>query len=694
MTAGFSYPVGVAGPPRRGDSEVDRKGRRTTVAWALPAAVIALMLGGGVLHFALSSDEPNPYSGTQLLWASAAVAVGAWVARRRPDHPLGWILLAGAAGAATTFVVHPVLVQAGWHAWPSWTFRVVLLLLPAYHLARIALFVAAPSVLPDGRWPRGVRLAIFVVGVGSGLAFVVGQSVAGASVPLDQFGSAPTTAWGRAAERIAHDGGKVGWWASLAAIGGLVVATLRAGPAVRRQQRWFLVGVAFLAVPPMLGGGDGMLPFPAHGALFDRSEQLGGTLLPLLLVVAVVHDGMLDIAVIVRRAVTYAVLTVLAAGVYVAVVGVVWIGWGGRTSVLALVGTGAVALALQPLRTFTQRWVSRRVYGGRDEPYEVLTSMARRLGDAPATSEVLPELAREIAESLRLPAVAIELDLETSGVAEVAASWGPPDAAIVEFPLVHAGAEIGRLRVAPRTPTEGFTARERALLADLARHAGIVAHDARLAADLRRSRLDLVVAREEERRRLRGDLHDGLGPTLASVSLGLDAAAAQLRGDDDLVALLNELNGEVREAMEDIRRLVYGLRPPALDELGLVRAIEAFARSGEVVDGDELPPLPAAVEVAAYRVTVEAITNVRRHAQASSCRVHVRAADGVLRIVVVDDGVGLGGHAPGVGMVSMRQRAADLGGQLAVGTAAGGGTEVRATFPLELAADPERAVSA
>jgi signal transduction histidine kinase len=257
-----------------------------------------------------------------------------------------------------------------------------------------------------------------------------------------------------------------------------------------------------------------------------------------------------------------------------------------------------------------------------------------------------------------------------------------------------------------RRGEHGFRADELALLGDLARHAGAAVHAQRLRRDLARSRERLVATREEERRRLRRDLHDGLGPSLAAIGLRAETAAAVLDGDPDAArAQLEALADETRSALADIRRLVDGLRPPALDELGLLGAIgrqaerlDGGAATGEAggdgdgarpgiaiaVDGipSPLPELPAAVEVAAYRIAVEAMTNAVRHAGARACHVQVDAGT-QLMIEVTDDGSGLPDTPrAGTGLESMRERAAELGGELRVETRPEGGTRVVARLPL------------
>jgi two-component system NarL family sensor kinase len=248
------------------------------------------------------------------------------------------------------------------------------------------------------------------------------------------------------------------------------------------------------------------------------------------------------------------------------------------------------------------------------------------------------------------------------------------------------------------------------LLEDLARQAEVAVHAVRLTDDLQRSRERLVATREEERRRLRRDLHDGLGPTLASLALRLDAARKLVRiKPGDAEQLLVRMKDQTQDTVGDVRRLVYGLRPPALDDLGLVAAILQQAEGhGFAVDGssedrekgaaekdgsvsfsletpEDLPPLSAAVEVAAYRIAQEAMTNVARHAHPKTCHVSlsIDRVGGVLQLEVTDDGVGMPeDRQAGVGMSSMRERAEELGGTLAVEPGPEGGTHVSARLPL------------
>jgi signal transduction histidine kinase len=316
---------------------------------------------------------------------------------------------------------------------------------------------------------------------------------------------------------------------------------------------------------------------------------------------------------------------------------------------------------------------------------------------------VLPTIVETVTQALKLPYAAISLKQEGEDV--IAAFSGRALDELTRLPLVYQGEHIGDLLLAPRARGEPFSSADRALLDDLARQAGIAVHAVRLTTDLQRltqelqhSRTEFVTAREEERRRLRRDLHDGLGSVLASLNWRAGAIRSLLSRDPVAAdTLVVEQQHTIQAAIADIRRLVYDLRPPALDELGLVGAIRERAtqqttpaerdsapglRIGVVAPG-HLPALPAAVEVAAYRIVQEALANVTRHAHAHRCSIRLECSEERLQIEVTDDGTGLPAeyHA-GVGLHSMRERAVELGGACEVSQAPGGGTRVQACLPL------------
>jgi signal transduction histidine kinase len=391
---------------------------------------------------------------------------------------------------------------------------------------------------------------------------------------------------------------------------------------------------------------------------------------------------------VLNRTLVYGALTAWVVGLYALAVGVLGALVASRASLLvSLLATGLVAVAFQPLRERLQRAVDQLMYGERKDPYAVLARLGSRLEAMPAPEAVLPAIVETVAQTLKLPYAAIAV---REGPGEtIAASYGQLLETSLAVPLVYQGETTGELRLAPRVPGEPFGEADRRLLAAIAAHAGIALHAVRLAADLQRSREQLVAAREEERRRLRRDLHDGLGPTLAGLTLQLDAARALLSEEPRGAALLLEMREQAQAALQDIRRVVEGLRPPALDELGLVGALREHVAQYQhggltvlVEAPEQLPALPAAVEVAAYRIALEALTNAARHAGARTCRVRLHA-DEALCLEIVDDGCGFApDHRAGVGLRSMRERAAELGGRCDIEGKPGRGTTVCVRLPL------------
>jgi signal transduction histidine kinase len=303
------------------------------------------------------------------------------------------------------------------------------------------------------------------------------------------------------------------------------------------------------------------------------------------------------------------------------------------------------------------------------------------------------ELVSTIRAALRAPYVG--LGVGADGSFPITAEQGRVTAQTVALPVHHRGSQVGLLIVG-YDAGRPLSAPDRALLSDLASHAGSAIHSLQLTASLRlgaqelqSAREQLVLTREEERRRLRRDLHDGLAPTLAAAGLTAATAHDLVRRDPAMAErVLDTLQGNLRAAVADIRTLVDELRPPAL-ELGLMTAIEERAAElGQVVDirvdGPEgLPTLPAAIEVAAYRILQEALMNVLKHADARHVVVQVRATD-ALTLDIHDDGVGTLARrrAGGLGVESMRERAAEVGGRCTVGAHDGGGTLVSVRLPL------------
>ncbi len=354
----------------------------------------------------------------------------------------------------------------------------------------------------------------------------------------------------------------------------------------------------------------------------------------------------------------------------------------------SLAAAGLVAALIEPARRALSRSLRKLLYGERDDPSGVMQGLARQLegsgGTAPMRS-TLEDALMGVAAALRLPFLALHFaDGEVLSV-------GPPPAQPPEsLPLIAQGERLGTLEVARRREREAFSKAEWALLEGVARQLAVSAHAWHLAGQLQASQDHLIRAGEEERRRLRRDLHDGLGPSLAGLGLKLEAARMLLgRSPERAAEHLSALRVEVQESVSEVRRLVHDLRPPKLDDLGLIGALEevlAGARQAGLAATLELeavPPLGAALEVAVYRIAQEALTNVMKHARASQVTLRLGASAGELILECCDNGVGLPEvREPGVGSRSMRERAGALSGTLELAAGPAGGTVVRARLPL------------
>jgi signal transduction histidine kinase len=494
--------------------------------------------------------------------------------------------------------------------------------------------------------------------------------------------------------------------------GGLVGQVYRyrhvSSAAERQQTKWVVYGFAlwlgYVSLSTIPYFYLGSLPADAPAPWWASSSVLGWFLalniVPIALAIAVTRYRLWDIDLVMNRTLVYGALTASVLGLYALVVG----GMGALFHTqgnwpITLIATGLVALLFQPLRDRLQRGVNRLVYGQRDEPFEVLARLGQRMEDTFSPELVLPAMVETIAETLKLPYVAIGVGHGRR--VQITESYGIPAATSETYPLTYQGTTVGRLLVAPRAEDEPFTEGEERLLRNIARQAGTAVHALQLAADLQRARQQVVASREEERRRLRRDLHDGLGPSLAAQLLKTGSARALLPSRPEVTdRLLAEMETDIEGTLAEVRRIVYDLRPAALDQRGLDGALRAYAaacESGElggpggtltvrVEIPDALPPLPAAIEVAAYHIAREALTNVVRHAGARRCTLRLALEDGMdgqLDLSVEDDGVGFGPDVPaGVGLVSMRERATELGGTCTVKAEPGGGTRVTAALPL------------
>jgi signal transduction histidine kinase len=670
--------------------------RESRAGWAL-AGLSAGLVGfwlvlGGLGHLGehgFTSFVQNEYP--NIVFALAFPVVGALILSRLPGHRLGWLYCLWGLACSLTLAAFvyaqrglvdrpgslPGALAVGWlSSWIwIWGFTPVLTL----------------GVLwfPDGRVPSRKWWPVEAVAVVA-IAFATIASALRPG-PLENHPVRDNPLGLPLPVRWFDTIGSAVWLLLLlvAVLGSLAALAMRfrhGSSDERDQVRWLLVAIGLLVV--------------GLGLVGIRSVALAGTLLTLLAIplvplsvgVSVLRRRLPWDDVAVRRSLVYGWLVAVGLTVYaVVVLAMDALLRGHARPLVSLVAAGAVAVVYQPLRLRLQRSVDRMLYGDRGDPYAVLTRLGRRLQAVSSADQTLPDTVATIAGALLLPYVAVELAGDAPG-RPTAASGTLSDPEPVIISLRHGDAEVGRLVIARRGNREPLTAPERRLLQDLASQVAVAAHAVLLDRALRRSRERLIVAREEERRRVRRDLHDGLGPALAGVALGVDAARNMLRSDPGRAdALLADLKSETLGCVGEVRRIVENLRPPTLDELGLLPALTAFADRMAVRDGvlevavespNPLPPLPAAVEVAAYRIATEAMTNVARHAHAHRCVLRIDVDD-QLTLQVRDDGIGVPmPPTAGVGLSSMTERAAELGGHCQIAPLDRGGTLVLARLPL------------
>ncbi len=633
--------------------------------WGLAPGQYALVLILGLLPFALASATV----GGVILWQSAFAGTA---------RPFAIFVAFTLTLTSLSILSMPFNeLYANWLAYRDlWSITVI-----GMHTLNQVLLTVMLTLLPDGRLaPRWlvVPLTLLIV-LGVGGAYVL---------PLLQPVSAPDPL---RAQLIA-----VVWVIIALFIMGVQIVKYRreADPQRRRQIRWCGGGVALLTGGAVLRILIMML-LPRHPLLalsVTIIEALLSLGLPVAIGAAVLRERLWELPVVVSRAVVYALLSASVISLYVLLVGALSsLLQATGAPLLSALASGIVALLVLPLRDRLQRAVNRFLYGERDDPYTVVARLGRQLERAGDPQTVLQTMTETVARALKLPYVAISLH-ERAG-SRIATAYGEDTGTTVKLPLLYGDESLGELYVAPRGDDHELTRRDRELLSALVRQAGAAIQTAQLTHELQHSRARLVVTREEERRRLRRDLHDGIGPTLASLAQRIDTASYLVVDEPQrTTALLQEVKVQVRMTIADLRRVVEDLRPPVLDEFGLIAAVRdhlipAQAHRGLVIQciaGEPLTPLPAAVEVAAFRIVQEALSNVVRHAEARRAVVHLLLERPDLLVVeVTDDGRGLPAtRRAGVGLRSMRERAEELGGTLAVNQRASGGTVVRAELPF------------
>ncbi|MDX3382228.1 histidine kinase [Streptomyces niveiscabiei] len=347
-----------------------------------------------------------------------------------------------------------------------------------------------------------------------------------------------------------------------------------------------------------------------------------------------------------------------------------------------------VGLLLRPVSRGASYLVDRWFYGSRAQPYQVVRDLSKALSQAVEPGDTPQLLAGTVVHTLGLPAASVTVDGQ-HGPHELV-RVGDPGPRAERFPIRYRGQETGRLDVAPRPGELTLDPQDREAVQVLAQQAGPALASLRLYRDLRSSREQIVHTREEERRRLRHELHDGLGPALSGLRLQVDAVR---RGAGPHVAEpLCGVSEGIGYAIKELRHITDGLAPAALDGADLARALRRLSdqlssrslRISVAVEPDPLPPLPAALQVAVYRITAEALNNVVRHSHADRARALVTVADGRVGLRITDNGDGFPAHehCAGVGLRSMAERSEELGGAFSL-TSDGAGTVVEAAFPAE-----------
>ena len=637
--------------------------RSRSLAGALGLAAVLAASGAIACVWAVGwtfADALEAFVVSNILIGVSFGLCGSLIAWHRPSSALGWMYAAGGVCQATSALAAPMAELLHDRGAAGWVVRLDASVFQWAWPVNIALIPISLLLLPDGRlasrrWrPVAIAVAVtsplFVLEVGLGPEHPPGLPTA--YLTLDE-GTYDSLAWLWTVSEAR--------WALSVLIGVvcLVIRYRQGDEVVRRQLLWLITAAAVIVVA--------VIPW-ALVAGTPLAVLFTIPLLPAAVAAGVLRHQLLDIRLVVARGLTYALLSGLVLAAYAGLVVVL----SGVASALV------VALLALPLRSRLQTAVDQLLYGERGNPLKVASRVGRSLGSG------LPQTLDEIRMALRLPYVGIVVDgepLAAGGVLD-----GPSAALPLEGGTLVVGLRRGETRLDP--------ADERVLVL-LSGPLSTAVHATTLLEQLQLSRERLVVAREEERRRLRRELHDGLGPLLTGVALSADTAANLAGGAPDtaLQEKLSAVRSDTRTAIQEVRRIVDNLGSPALDALGLVEALriraDQVSRRADgaalrtVVESDGLPPLAPAVEQAAYRIATEALTNVIRHSRATSVVVRLGADEAGLRCEVLDDGGGTTVWHPGVGIAGMRERVAQLGGTCEVGPGPRGG-EVRVCLPMAL----------
>ena len=690
-----------------------------TLAVALGGLSIAIGVGTGVLVITNAASYHGLINAT-LPAIDVPITfgiLGALVARRQPRNPVGWLFLfigivGGLQGVADGYAHFAYVTQPGaplgiWALWlDSW------IITPVFPAGAVALMLLLfpDGHLPSRRWkPVAVLCVVLTAVVIPDAVFYPGplSSQTNFATPDNPVGLPVTGALMVAVQSLG-----LLWVPGLVLFLASTMAPLvrmrRATGDERQQMKWIAYAVTITAVVYI------PLSFLPNGTSLGNADiAVGfGLLLPAAAGIAIFKHRLYDIDVIISRTLVYGVLAVFITAVYVGIaVGIgAAIGGGGKPNLgLSIVATAVVAIGFQPLRERLQRIANRLVYGKRATPYEVLAQFSERVAESYATDDVMPRMARVLAEGKA--AQRADVWLRSGGIWHQAAVW-PPDA-LQAAPVVavdgtlpsvdiacrlvevrHQGDLLGALGVIKRSG-ETLTPVEENLLNHLAGQAGLVLKNVGLTSDLqarleelRASRQRLVTAQDGERRRLERNLHDGAQQHLVAlkVKLGLAEMLAS-RDPDKARATIQQLKGDADEALETLRDLARGIYPPLLADKGLQVALESQARKATVpvvVEATLTRRYPQEVEAAVYFCCLEALQNIQKYAQASRAVVRLDEHGDELRFEIEDDGAGFdtATTAKGAGLTNMVDRFDALDGEVAITSTPGHGTSVRGSLPL------------
>jgi len=581
-------------------------------------------------------------------------------------------LIAGACAAASALAaaLSPASAVFVWlHSWLPWL---------TYATIPYALIHFPDGRLPGARW----RVLGWLGVVGVVLPAAALALAAGVQPELLQDLDAAVVPAARGALVLGAVGILCAAVTFVASVMSLVIRW-RVSRGERRQQlRWLWVG-----------GVGTLLAVVAQTAAVPVAGVVTATAIPAAATVAVLRYRLYDLDLFVNRTLVYVVTSALLIGACAVLLPLMALSAVPSSQLPALVlTTGVLVLLVHPVRRAVQRALDRFLRGRHDDPHAVITSLTRTISRTQDPGHLLTAVVQDVAGTLKLPYVGIQL--QRDGVLVVTTEFGRRVGVVLEeFPMTHQGVGVGMLLVARRSPGEQFGRTERSLLEDLARQAGAAANAARLTVELRSSRERLRRDLEEERRKLRHDLHDSLGPMLAG--LLMQAGAAQsispIDGGERTTRALRSLEQGLQQCIGEVRVLINGMhRPAVLDQVGLVGAVHDLVRNFATSPLDiafrpaALPEVPAAVEVAAYRIVGEALANVVKHARAQNVVVGLEMRTTALLVSVEDDGGGLV-LAPreGEGLHSMRERASELGGWVTIEPRSSGGTRVTAFLPVD-----------